>query len=67
MMFMLNDVTPRTFCETLSVNVAEVDCPAFRTVFSLSHATLICPAATVGFHDAVVMLNVIGALPVFFT
>ena len=67
MMFMLNEVTPLTFCETLSVSVAEVDCPAFRTVFSLSHVTLICPAAIVGFHDVVVMLKVIGAFPVFFT
>ena len=66
-MFMLNEVTPLTFCDTLSVKVAEVDCPAFRTVFSLSHATVICPDAIVGFHDAVVMLNVIGAFPVFFT
>ncbi len=66
-MFMLNEVTLLMFCETLSVNVAEIDCPAFRTMFSLSHATLICPAAIPGFHDVVVMLNVIGAFPVFFT
>jgi hypothetical protein len=67
MMLKLNEVTPLMLGETLSVIVAEVDCSAFSTEFSLSHVTLICPAAIAGFHDVVVMLKVIGTFPVFFT
>jgi hypothetical protein len=66
-MFMLNEVTPLTLCKTLSVSVAEVDCPEFSDAFSLSHVTLICPTAPAGFHPVPAMLKIIGTFPVFFT
>ena len=67
MIFRLNEVTSLMLGETLRVRFAEVDCSAFKTVFSLSHEMLICPKAFIGFHDAVDMLNVMGTFPVFLT
>jgi hypothetical protein len=66
-MFMLNEVTPLMLSETLSVNTAEVDCPAFSDAPSLSQVTAICPAAPAGLHAPVDMFKVIGTFPVFFT
>jgi hypothetical protein len=66
-MLMLNELTPLMVGETLSVNVAEVDCPGSSEAFSLSNVMLICPAALAGFHAVVVILKVSGTFPVFFT
>ena len=53
--------------EAVSVNSAAADCVGLSVAPSLFHATVSCPCAFAGFHVLVAMLNVSGALPVFFT
>jgi len=58
-MLTLKDVMPLMLDDTLSVSVAEVDCPAFSVVPSLFHVKVMGPLALAGFQFAGVMLKVI--------
>jgi hypothetical protein len=58
-MLTLKVVMPLMLDDTLNMNVAEIDCPAFSTAVSLFQVKVIGPSALGGFQPAFVILNVI--------
>ena len=63
----LNVVRPFVFDAAVNVNMAEIDCPAFRTVFWRFQDRVSELLALLGVQLAVVMVRVSGTLPVFLT